>query len=112
MLNSCLLFNENGIRVEVKNRSNEPITDVIFTTSEQVDTINFKQIKANRSVNDFLSMRNNTHDGTYLLSFTRANGKRERCANGYYTNGGALNYSVVFLVKNDTVIVNYDEIVY
>ena len=34
-------------------------------------------------------MKNNKHDGSYTLEFTRSNGIKESRGFGYYTNGGA-----------------------
>lgn len=106
------MFKEDGIKIKIKNRSNQPITNVEFTTTEQIDRIKFDRIEANNSVNDFLSMKRNEKDGGYILSFTRVNGKKEKYISGYYTNGGSLNYSIIFVIKSDTVIVDYDEIIY
>ena len=106
-LNSCIMFKENGIEMEIKNNSNEPITNVEFTTSEKLEVIKIDRIEPNESVNEFLSMRDNQFDGTYSLIFNRANGKKEISVGGYYTNGSSLNKWVKFEVKNDTTIVEF-----
>ena len=63
----------------------------------------FDKIKPNQSVADFLSMKNNKHDGSYTLEFTRFNGIKESRGFGYYTNGGALDRWVEFEIQNDTI---------
>jgi hypothetical protein len=101
------MFKENGIEMEVKNDSNEPITNVEFTTSEKLEVIKIDRIEPNESVNEFLSMRNNQSDGAYTLTFNRVNGKKEISGGGYYTNGGSLDRWVKFEVKADTTIVEF-----
>ena len=112
ILNSCLMFKENGIEVKVINDSSEPIVDVEFTTSEKVKVIKIDQIKPNEIKTEFLSMQKNKSDGNYILTFTRTNGKRELIKGGYYTNGGSLDNWVDFVVKNDTTIVKFDGPIY
>ena len=53
-LNSCIMFKENGIEMEIKNNSNEPITNAEFTTSEKLEVIKIDRIEPNESVNEFL----------------------------------------------------------
>lgn len=106
------MFKENGIEMEIKNDSNEPITNVEFTTSEKLEVIKIDRIEPNESVNEFLSMRNNQSDGAYSLTFNRANGKKEISGGGYYTNGGSLDRWVKFEVKADTTIVEFSGIGY
>ncbi|EDM44619.1 hypothetical protein SCB49_13645 [unidentified eubacterium SCB49] len=106
------MFKENGIEMTIKNDSNEPITNVEFTTTEKLDVIKIDLIESNESVTEFLSMRTNKTDGTYSLTFTRANGKKEVSGGGYYTNGGSLDHWVDFTVKIDTTIVKFDSPIY
>ena len=111
-LNSCFMFKESGIEMKIKNKSNEPITNVEFTTSENLDVIRIDQIEPNESVTEFLSMRNNKSDGSYSLTFTRANGKKEMSGGGYYTNGGSLDRWVKYEIKPDTTFAKFSGIGY
>ena len=104
-LNSCFVFEENGIEIKIKNSSSKPITDVEVTTSEKLDVIKIDRIEPNENVSEFLSMRENKTDGGYILTFTRENGKTETRKDGYYTNGGSLDEWIEFNVKSDTVLV-------
>ena len=59
------MFKENGIEMEIKNNSNEPITNVEFTTSEKLEVIKINRIELNESVNELLiQLRDNQFDGT------------------------------------------------
>ncbi|NDK55413.1 hypothetical protein [Pontibacter fetidus] len=102
-LNSCYLFRENGIEVEIENNSAAPIYDVKFTTSEKLNSVDFAAISTNERVSDFLRMSENKIDGSYVLEFTRENGEKEISKAGYYTNGGSLDSRVVFKIEKDTV---------
>lgn len=106
-LSSCSRFTENGIVVAIENNTSAPITDVQFTTSEELDVIKTTKIAPKETVNDFLSMTKNQSDGAYFLTFTRANGKKEKIGGGYYTNGGALDRWVQFDIKTDTTLVTF-----
>lgn len=106
--NSCHLIGPgDGIKFTVKNNSDFPIENVRFTTSENLAEFKFDNIKPNQNVSDFLSMKKNKSDGSYVLEFTRMNGKKESKGYGYYTNGGALDSWIEFEIKNDTVISKY-----
>lgn len=107
-LNSCFLFKGNGIEVKITNNSGELITKVEITTTEKLDVIKIDKIEPKESVIEFLSMRNNKSDGAYSLTFTRANGKKEKSGGGYYTNGGSLDHWVDFTIENDTTIIKFD----
>jgi hypothetical protein len=106
------MYKENGIEMKIKNNSSESITNVEFTTSEKLETIKIDRIEPNESMTEFLSMRKNKTDGAYSLTFTRANGKKERSGGGYYTNGGSLDHWVDFIVEKDTTIVKFDGPIY
>ena len=107
-LNSCSIFKEKGIEMRIKNDSCEPITHVEFTTTEKLDVIGIDTIEPNESTSEFLSMRKNKTDGSYLLTFNGANGGTEIVSDRYYTNGGPLDQWINFIVENDTTIVNFD----
>ena len=102
-LNSCYLIKENGIQFTIENKSDFLIENVKFSTSEKLTIMEFDKIEPNQSVADFLSMKNNKHDGSYTLEFTRSNGIKESRGFGYYTNGGALDRWVEFEIQNDTI---------
>jgi hypothetical protein len=106
------MFQENGIEMKIKNASNEPINNIEFCTTEKLDVIKIDQIKPNETVTEFLSMRNSENDGSYLLTFTRNNGKKEISNGGYYTNGGSLDHQVEIFVKNDTTILKFEGPIY
>ena len=112
-LNSCHLMGDGkGIRITIKNKSDFPIENIRFTTSENLAELKFDEIKPNESVSDFLSMKENKSDGGYLLEFTRRNGKEESKGYGYYTNGGALDSWIEFEIKNDTTIPKFSGMKY
>lgn len=112
-LNSCHLIGKgDGVKFAIKNKSDFPIENVRFTTSENLAELKFDKIKPNESVSDFLSMKKNKSDGSYVLEFTRMNGKKESKAYGYYTNGGALDSWIEFEIKNDTIISKFSGMKY
>ena len=100
-LSSCS-FKDTGIDLEIKNNSNDTITDVEFTTSERLEIIKIDRIEPNESVKEFLSMEKNQSDGFYWLSFKRSDGKPEITGGGYYTNGGPIDKWVKFEIESDT----------
>jgi hypothetical protein len=103
ILNSCFLFKENGIDVLINNNSEKSISNVIVTTSENLNSVDIIHIGPGENAKDFLSMKNNQSDGSYILEFTRQNGKKETIGAGYYTNGGSLNSLITFEIDKDTV---------
>jgi len=68
---------KDGIEVKIKNISSEPITNVVFTTTEKLEIIEIDKIEPNKTVTEFLSMKKNKTDGAYSLNFIRANGKKK-----------------------------------
>ncbi len=110
ILNSCFIESENGIKVEIKNNSDTPITNVEFTTSENLEVIRFDKIESKETVNEFLSMKKNQSDGAYSLTFTRTSEKKEVSSNGYYTNGGSLDKWVKYTVGVDSISVVFSGI--
>ncbi|WP_396596926.1 hypothetical protein [Dokdonia sp. R86516] len=106
------MFKDDGIEVKIKNNTNEPITNVEFTTTERIDIIKIDRIEPNKSTTEFLSMQKNKADGAYSLTFTRADGKKEKRGGGYYTNGGSLDHWIDFIVEKDTTIVKFDAPIY
>ena len=101
-LNSCSMFEENGIELVIENNSKKPITEVEFTTSERLEVIKIDRIESNESVTEFLSMAENKSDGFYWLTFTRFDGKKEISGGGYYTNGAPIDKWVKYEIKSDT----------
>jgi hypothetical protein len=100
---------EKGIEVKIENQSDFPITEVEFYTSQKISLVEFQRVEAGKSVSGFLSMKENTTDGNYVLGFRRNNGEKELRHDGYYTNGFPSAKRVIFEVQNDTVHVKYDE---
>jgi len=105
-LNSCHLIGRgNGIKFKIENSSELNIKNVKFYTSEKLVIAEFDKIESNKTVSDFLTMKNNKSDGEYILEFTRENGIKEKSNGGYYTNGGALDRWIEFDIKPDTTLV-------
>ncbi len=104
ILTSCSFISKNGIRVEILNGTDLPVTNVKFYTSEELAFLTFSSLKANENVTGFLSMTKNKFDGSYVLEFQRSEGKKEYLSNGYYTNGGSLDEKVQITIKNDSAI--------
>ena len=101
-LNSCK-FIEKGISFVIQNESKFTLEKVRFSTSENLAVMKFDKIEPKECVSDFLTMKENKSDGTYVFEFTR-NGKKETKSYGYYTNGGALDARVKFEIRNDTIM--------
>ena len=103
-LSSChYLGKGNGIDFEIKNNSKETITDIKIYTSEKIEVVSVEKIEPNKSISDFLSMKENKTDGEYHIEFKRKNGSTQNSKGGYYTNGVALNSWIEFDIRNDTV---------
>jgi len=109
ILNSCYAISENGIKVAIKNNSNEPITNLEFTTTENLEVIRIDRVEPKELIKEFLSMEKNELDGAYTLTFTRANGDKQFISAGYYTNGGSLDRSVNYNVEADTTLVEFSD---
>jgi antitoxin component YwqK of YwqJK toxin-antitoxin module len=99
---SCNYLNQ-GVEVKIDNNSDETITDIVFTTSENLEIVEFESIDTNKSVKGFLSMKKNKVDGTYLIKFTRKNGKIESKEIGYYSNGIPLEEIIEIKITNDSI---------
>lgn len=54
-------------------------------------------------------MKDNQSDGSYILEFSRDNGKKEHIVAGYYTNGAFPNKWIKFKIESDTTIVSYSK---
>jgi hypothetical protein len=106
-LYSCLSNKENGIHFQVRNNSDAAVTQVEFFTSEKVGVVGFEKIEPGQRVSEFLSMKDNRADGSYVLDFTRANEKKEHFVGGYYTNGASLNRWIQFEITNDSVYIKF-----
>lgn len=102
-LSACKLIGTgNEIEFTIENKSDAPIENVRFTTSENLTELKFDNIGPNGIASGFLNMQANKSDGTYILEYTR-NGKKETKNYGHYTNGAAINQWVEFEIENDTV---------
>ncbi|GMN09227.1 hypothetical protein MTsPCn9_03170 [Croceitalea sp. MTPC9] len=106
-LSSCFLFQEKGIDYKVINNSSYTITNVKISTSEHLDSVTYDSIAPNESREGFLSMKNNKSDGSYMLSYTKADGNIVAEEAGYYTNGSALDDWIRFEVTNDTTRITF-----
>jgi len=104
---SCYLFKENGIDVEIINKSNSAINNVKFTTSERLEIVEIEKIEPNETISEFLSMKYNKSDGGYFIEFTREDGKIEKSGGGYYTNGGSLDRWVKCEIQKDTTLIEF-----
>lgn len=94
---------KKGVEVKIVNNSDGAITDVVFTTSENFETIEFDSIDANKSVKGFLSMKENKVDGHYLIKLTRKNGEIESKEIGYYSNGVPIEEIIEIKITNDSI---------
>ncbi len=102
------MLKEDAIEIKIKNDSNEPIEQLEFTTTEEIEMIRIERMKPKEVVSEFLSMRKNQRDGAYLLSFIRANGQKEMIQGGYYSNGTPFYQEVHVIVKSDTVLMEFN----
>lgn len=101
-------FPKNGINVEIRNLSDKTVEDIKVYTSDNRATLKFEEIKPGESVEKLLNMNNTANsDGSYVLELRRQNGTLAKSGGGYYTNGGALDRKIIFLIKNDTVLVDF-----
>lgn len=105
---SCTFYYSDGIEVKIENDSNKALTNVVFTTTEKLDSVVFKNVKPNEKIGAFLSMKKNKSDGSYILKYTANESEEKIIINGYYTNGGALDVYVEYIIKNDTALVKFD----
>lgn len=105
LLSSCFLLQEKGIDFKVVNNSDVAITKVKISTSENLDSIIYTNISVNESREGFLSMKNNKKDGSYTITYTKADGNVVKESAGYYTNGGSLDSWIRFEIKNDTTLI-------
>lgn len=103
-LNSChYIGNGNGVDFEIKNNSDETITDIKIYTSEKIEIVSIEKIEHNKSVSNYLPMKENKSDGNYQIEFKLKNGSTKKSNGGYYTNGGALDSWIEFDIRNDTI---------
>lgn len=103
---SCIGFQEKGIPFKIINNSESAITGVKIATSENLDSITFEYIAKHDSREGFLSMKNNTTDGSYTLAFRDKDGNIKGISSGYYTNGNSLNSYIRFEIQDDTTLSN------
>ena len=104
VLHSCRFFGiGDGINFEIVNKSNYKMENVRFSTTENLNEKRYDKIQSGKSISNFLSMKENVNDGTFILEFT-INGIRKTKNYGYYTNGHALNKNIKYEIGNDTII--------
>lgn len=107
IFSSCNIFSENRIKVEIKNLSEKTVENIKVYTSDKKAILKFDEVKPGKSIENFLNMTNTTNsDGSYIIEFRRRNGILVKSGGGYYTNGSPTNKKIVFLIKNDTVLVS------
>ena len=104
---SCKSNEEKGIMFRIQNESDTPISTIIFTTSEELNSAEFDVIEKTKSITGFLSIRDNKTDGNYVLQFTRADGKMTVQDYAYYSNGMPFDPWATFQIKNDTVVAKF-----
>ncbi|PZP48295.1 MAG: hypothetical protein DI598_10145 [Pseudopedobacter saltans] len=107
LLSCNLIGGKKGINFKIVNKTDSSISNVKITTSEHFEKKEFGEIKPNESVSGFLSLKDNKTDGSYVLEFTRENGKKESQGYGYYTNGAPLDNSIYFEIRNDSIITKF-----
>ena len=106
-LTSCTLFVEDGDEVEIVNNSDHPIHNVKFYTTEKLTILTYDTIKVNQKVEEFLSIKKNKTDGSYVFEYTRVGGEKVASGGGYYTNGAEIERRVSIEVSNDTTKINF-----
>ncbi len=109
-LSSCSMFKKEGVEVKIINESGGTISDIELTTTEKVEVVGITSLEENKNTSRFLSTQKNKIDGTYSLTFTRSNGKKETKYFGYYSNGNSSNEFLNVFIKKDTIIANFDSI--
>ncbi len=107
-LSSCSMFKKEGVEVKIINESGGTISDIELTTTEKVEVVGITSLEENKNTSRFLSTQKNKIDGTYSLTFTRSNGKKETKYFGYYSNGNSSNEFLNVFIKKDTIIANFD----
>lgn len=99
---------KKGIEYQILNNSNTAITNVSISTSEEVDKYEIQKIEPKSEASGFLSMDKNQYDGSYVLKFKRYGKNSEVLKRGYYTNGHPLDRKVIFDIKSDTVLTEFE----
>lgn len=105
LLSSCYLFKGNGIDYKIINNSKHEMKQVVFTTSEEVDSILIGNVKPNETKSGFLRMLNTETDGSYVLKYVNRNNEKMSCVAGYYTNGLSLDNWIRYEIREDTTLV-------
>ena len=100
---SCTLVKGNGVDFEIKNNSATTVSNVQIKTTDNSTTPIFKKIESGKSVSGFLKMEKDKNDGSYILEFTKKDGKIERSMTGYYTNGAPIDHKIIFEIEKDTI---------
>lgn len=109
VITSCILYSPNGIEVQIKNNSDKIIQNVVFSTTENLDSLMFYTIKPGEKVKGFLSMKENKSDGSYTLVYEDFQKNKFEIERGYYTNGGSSDNLVEFDIRKDTSFVKFDK---
>lgn len=99
--NSCLPHG-NGIDVVVKNKTQDSIHSVIVRSL--FSELELGDISPKSKAVGFLDMSNEPlADGGYSVIFKTSTGKEVQQGAGYYTNGGAIDRRVTFIIEVDTI---------
>lgn len=112
LFTACSKIHKKGIQVNIENNSKQAITGLTVRTSEHFASANYPKIAAQSDANGFLDMGQNKTDGSYEITFTRKNGKKEVLNAGYYTNGGSLESQINIDIKPDTTIITFSGLIY
>ena len=109
VITSCILYSPNGIEVQIKNNSDKIIQNVVFSTTENLDSLMFYTIKPGEKVKGFLSLKETKSDGSYTLVYEDFQKNKFEIERGYYTNGGSSDNLVEFDIRKDTSFVKFDK---
>ncbi len=91
-----------GIHLKIENSASYPLSNVLFYTSEKLDTVKIATLRQGESIEAFLDMKKNQIDGHYILEYNGAGGHLQKSEDGYYSNGFDSNEFVRITVNNDT----------
>ncbi len=109
VFSSCFVFKKNGIQVAIQNNTDAPITQVHFSTTENLETIVIERIETQETVIEFLSMKKNETDGAYTLEFVDGNAEKQTKTVGYYTNGTPIENWIDIVITKDSTFIRFDK---
>lgn len=108
----CNQHNEEGIIVEVVNKTNNIIKVANFRASGFNNDLVFNNIQINSTIAGFYNMSDSTvhADGSYQIEISNDLGEIQRVHGGYFTNGGPLDRKVRYTVYPDTIHTRFYDI--